>query len=182
MSPSSTERLIGGQHGPAHALLHPNDVILVAPVFFAATIYMTLGRVISHAGGAHYSPLKPSRITLIFVLGDVLSFSVQGGGSGMSVIQNAELSKWSKRIVVIGLMIQIIIFGLFCALAILWHRRMKLAPVSPIARIAGDIPDLDHWEADLWMLYGVSMLILGRSIFRVVEYCQGHTGYALSHE
>lgn len=156
--------------------------ILVAPVLFAATIYMMLGRVISHAGGAHHSPLKPSKITLIFVLGDIFSFMVQGGGSGMSVIQDAELSKWSERIVVIGLVIQIIIFGLFCALALVWHRRMKLAPVSPIARIAGDSLDFIHWEADLWMLYGVSLLILVRSIFRVVEYCQGHTGYALSHE
>ncbi|KAH7111516.1 RTA1 like protein-domain-containing protein [Dactylonectria estremocensis] len=156
--------------------------ILTAPVHFAATIYMMLGRVILHAGGAQHSPLKPSKITLIFVLGDIFSFSVQGGGSGLSVIQNVELSKWSTRIVVIGLMIQIIIFGLFCVLAIIWHRRMRLAPVSPIARIAGDSPDFIHWEADLWMLYSVSLLIMVRSVFRVVEYCQGHTGYALSHE
>jgi hypothetical protein len=89
-----------------------NIFILIAPVLFAAAIYMMLGRVISRAGGAHHSPLKPSKITLIFVLGDVFSFIIQGGGSGMSVIQNAELSKWSGRIVVIGLLIQIISFGL----------------------------------------------------------------------
>ena len=32
------------------------------------------------------------------------------------------------------------------------------------------------------MLYAVSLLIMVRSIFRVAEYCQGQTGYALSHE
>ncbi|KAM0342054.1 hypothetical protein ACHAPU_009782 [Fusarium lateritium] len=159
-----------------------NMFILVAPVLFAAAIYMMLGRVISRAGGAHHSPLRPSKITLIFVLGDVFSFMIQGGGSGMSVIQNATLSKWSGRIVVIGLVIQIISFGLFCVLAVIWHRRMRFAPVSPMTRIGGESPDFIHWEADLWMLYGVSLLILVRSIFRVVEYGQGSTGYALSHE
>lgn len=39
----------------------------------------------------------------------------------MSVIQDAEMSKWSERIVVICPMIQIIIFVLFCALVLLWH-------------------------------------------------------------
>jgi hypothetical protein len=159
-----------------------NTFILIAPVLFAATIYMILGRVITRAGGAHYSPIKPSKITLTFVIGDVLSFMVQGGGAGMSVVQNAELSKWSERIVVIGLLIQIIMFGLFCVLAIIWHRRMRLAPFSPMVHAAGDSPKLIDWEGDLWMLYGVSLLIMVRSIFRVIEYCQGYTGYALSHE
>jgi hypothetical protein len=38
------------------------------------------------------------------------------------------------------------------------------------------------WEQNLYMLHMVSILILLRSIFRVVEYIQGQTGYSLKHE
>lgn len=32
------------------------------------------------------------------------------------------------------------------------------------------------------MVYVASTLIFGRSVFRVVEYMQGHDGYSLTHE
>ncbi|KAI3572649.1 RTA-like protein [Fusarium oxysporum f. sp. albedinis] len=104
-----------------------------------------------------------------FVLGDIFSFMVQSGGSGMSALQDAESLKKSERIVIIGLMIQIIIFGLFCTLALLWYQRIKLVPVFPIT-------------PDVWILYGVSLFILVRSIFWVIKCCQGYTGYTLSYE
>ncbi|CAH0027689.1 unnamed protein product [Clonostachys rhizophaga] len=153
-----------------------NLFILVAPVLFAATIYMTLGRLITTVRGTLHSLVRPPRITLTFVLGDVLSFVIQGAGAGMSVVQNQNLAKWSERIVVIGLLIQVIMFALFCVLAVVFHSRMKQALAS---RTNAYLPS---WEGTMIMLYVVSLLIMARSIFRVVEYFQGYTGYALSHE
>ncbi|UPK92758.1 hypothetical protein LCI18_003693 [Fusarium solani-melongenae] len=153
-----------------------NMFILVAPALFAASIYMTLGRIIRSIRAERHSMIKPSKLTKIFVFGDVLSFMVQGGGGGMSVIQNQDVAKWAERIVVIGLMIQIIAFALFCVVAVVFHRRMKRAPT------AASIGTLVPWESTLYMLYGVSILIMIRSIFRVIEFAQGYTGYALSHE
>ncbi|KAM0437877.1 hypothetical protein ACHAPT_002242 [Fusarium lateritium] len=137
---------------------------------------MVLGRIITSLRAEQHSMLKPSRLTKIFVLGDVLSFVVQGGGAGMSVVQKPGFSKWAERIIIIGLMIQIIAFGLFCVISVVFHRRMKCTPT------AASIGTLVPWESTLYMLYGVSILIMVRSIFRVVEYAQGHTGYSLSHE
>jgi hypothetical protein len=42
-------------------------------------------------------------------------------------------------------------------------------------------PDIP-WRESLHMLYGVSGLIMIRSIFRVIEYLLGNDGYPLSHE
>jgi hypothetical protein len=153
-----------------------NMFILIAPVLFAASIYMTLGRIISSVGGDHHSIVRPERITMTFVIGDVLSFLVQGNGAGLSVIQKPGFAAWAERIIVIGLMIQIIMFVFFCLLAVVFHRRMKRTPTPQSFSTA------TPWESGLLMLYAVSLLILTRSIFRVVEYCQGQTGYALSHE
>jgi len=55
-------------------------LLLLGPSFFAASIYMILGRIIRLTGGEIHSPIRPKRLTKIFVLGDVLSFCVQSGG------------------------------------------------------------------------------------------------------
>ncbi|KAL6862455.1 hypothetical protein ACO1O0_002688 [Amphichorda felina] len=97
------------QTGKLMPFVIQNIFILVAPVLFAASIYMTLGRIITSVGGDKHSLVKPSKITLTFVLGDVLSFVVQGGGAGMSVIQDVDIAKWAERVIIIGLVIQIVI-------------------------------------------------------------------------
>ncbi|KAM0412858.1 hypothetical protein ACHAPD_007906 [Fusarium lateritium] len=153
-----------------------NMFILVAPALFAASIYMILGRIIRGLNADRHSLLKPTKLTRTFVLGDVLSFMVQGGGAGMSAIQNTTMAKWAERLVIIGLVIQIVIFGIFCVVSVVFHRRMSRTPT------AESIGTLIPWESTLHMLYAVSFLIMVRSIFRVIEYAQGYTGYALSHE
>ena len=58
--------------------------ILLAPSLFAASIYMILGRIIRLTHGDSRSIIGPSRLTKIFVLGDVLSFLIQSGGKNIS--------------------------------------------------------------------------------------------------
>jgi hypothetical protein len=54
--------------------------ILVAPSLFAASIYMTLGRIILVTDGERFSIIRRSWLTKIFVAGDVFSFLVLAGG------------------------------------------------------------------------------------------------------
>lgn len=53
---------------------------LLAPALFAASIYMVLGRMITFVDGEHLAPIRVSRLTKIFVAGDVFSFLVQSSG------------------------------------------------------------------------------------------------------
>lgn len=55
-------------------------LLLLAPAFFAASIYMELGRIITLVDGEHLSMIRKQRLTKIFVCGDVFSFLVQGAG------------------------------------------------------------------------------------------------------
>lgn len=48
----------------------------------------------------------------------------------------------------------------------------------PTSRAQSAVP----WRKHLITLYAASVLIMIRSIFRVVEYLQGFSGYLLSHE
>ena len=55
-------------------------LILIAPAFLAASIYMTLGRIIQMLDAEQSSVIKLRWLTTIFVAGDVLSFLMQASG------------------------------------------------------------------------------------------------------
>ncbi|KAF5858503.1 hypothetical protein ETB97_004299 [Aspergillus alliaceus] len=151
-----------------------NVFILLGPVLFAASVYMTLGRIMRSVQAEHYSMIRAHWLTKVFVLGDVLSFVVQGSAAGlMATGSNAEMG---KNIVIVGLLIQVIMLGLFIVTSIVFGRRMNRHPT----RLAFN--QAITWKPHLYTLYAVSLLILVRSIFRVIEYAMGQDGYLLSHE
>ncbi|CAG9940084.1 unnamed protein product [Clonostachys rosea f. rosea IK726] len=148
---------------------------LLAPALFAASIYMTLGRLVRSVHAQSLLIISDRWITRIFVAGDIASFIVQGIGCGLMVMRNQKMIKLGEDIVVAGLAIQIIIFGFFGLTAALVHQRMCKFPTQ---FDAGDI----KYHQGLGMLYAVSVLILIRSIFRLVEFVQGREGYLLQTE
>lgn len=150
-----------------------NIFILLSPTLFAATIYMTLGRLIRSIGGEHLSVIRISRLTKTFVWGDVLSFVVQGNSSSLSILGHPL---WSKVAVVGGLAIQLVSFSIFLLTAIIFEKRIRHNP-TPRSLIPGV-----SWRKSMYMLYAVSALIILRSIFRIIEYVLENDGYPLSHE
>ncbi|KAI9146732.1 Protein RTM1 [Paramyrothecium foliicola] len=158
--------------------LMPNIIqsvfILVAPALFAASVYMTLGRIIRGIGAESVSVIKVKWLTTIFVTGDVVSFVVQASGAGIMV--TADSMKLGENIILGGLFVQIIVFGIFAVTAAIFHRRVRQYFPSATA-VSGN-----NWERIMTMLYSVSILIMARSVFRVIEYAMGHDGYLLRNE
>lgn len=152
--------------------------ILVAPALFAASIYMILGRLIRAVHAEHLSILPVGRVTKIFVAGDVFSFLLQCGGGGIQAAGSLNLFKMGEKIILAGLFAQIVMFGFFVITAVVFHRRLSRELRTRGANRAAAVP----WKRHLCVLYAVSILILVRSIFRVVEYIQGNDGYLISHE
>lgn len=66
-------------------------LILIAPAFLAASIYMTLGRIIQMLDAEQSSVIKLRWLTKIFVAGDVLSFLMQA--SGKDILNTAILTQ-----------------------------------------------------------------------------------------
>ncbi|KGO73094.1 RTA-like protein [Penicillium italicum] len=153
-------------------------MLLLAPAFFTASIYMILGRIIRMLNGASYSLVRPSWLTKIFVTGDVLSFLIQGGGGGMLAAAKGQSKvKLGNHLIVAGLFVQILFFGYFIIVSVVFHRRMLAA--TPM-HAAGD-PRIS-WTRYMKVLYVASVLVLIRSIYRVAEYVQGSDGYLQSKE
>jgi RTA1 like protein len=148
--------------------------ILLPPAFFAASIYMILARIIRAVDGDHLSFINPRILTRIFVFGDLASIGVQGTTAGFSEHEN--LKTIATVLVLIGLAIQLISFALFGACAIIFHKRIRRNPTARSHRVGS------KWLRGLYMLYAVSVLIIIRSVFRVVEYAFGTDGYPMAHE
>ena len=150
-------------------------LLLVAPSVFAATIYMILGRTILAVHGAHLSPIKPSLLTKVFVVGDIICFFVQlTGGAIMS--GGGSRTSLGRTIILVGLGLQITLFGLFVFVAYVFHTRLQVQRTEASHR-----PEI-KWQIMLTILYVVSGIIMFRNIFRVVETSGGKSGYLLKNE
>lgn len=72
-------------------------LLLIAPTLYAASIYMALGRIVLATDGEAYCWIRRKWLTKIFLLGDIISFIMQGAGSykatyGFQVIRSQLIS------------------------------------------------------------------------------------------
>lgn len=170
---------MSSQQSPNWALgpyVMQSTLLLIAPAFFAASIYMELGRIIMMVKGEQFAIIRVSWMTKIFVAGDVLSFLMQASGAGIMVSGSNASSSTGQNVIIGGLIVQIVFFGFFVISAVIFSRR--LAGNSGAAAVASEYP----WQKHMWALHSASALILIRSVVRVVEYAQGESGYLMEHE
>ncbi|KAH9206325.1 RTA1 like protein-domain-containing protein, partial [Leptodontidium sp. 2 PMI_412] len=108
-------------------------LLLLPPSLYAATIYMIYGRIVHYVNAPEASVIRPTRVTKIFVAGDVLAFQVQGAGGGlMGKSENADLG---KKVLLVGLFAQLLFFGFFLSIAIIFDRRIvKSAKLYTVPR------------------------------------------------
>lgn len=92
-----------------------------------------------------------------------------GSGSGNS-------SKTGQNVIVGGLIVQILFFGFFLISALVFQRRLVSHPSAGIAA------DHTPWRKHMYALHTSSILVLVRSVVRVVEYVQGTDGILMSNE
>ncbi|GAA6015168.1 hypothetical protein JCM11491_000489 [Sporobolomyces phaffii] len=146
--------------------------IVLAPNFAAAAVYMTFDRLV-RAVGTEYCRFPVRWITVIFVGFDIAGIVVQAVGTSLyGSPAVSDLFQAIKAILVVGFLIQIVSFSVFFALSIDFHVRARRNGVR------------GRWEKALRTLYMVIVLILGRNIYRLVEFATStfEGGYLLSHE
>jgi hypothetical protein len=147
-------------------------LILAAPPFLAATIYMTLGRIIRNLKAEACSLIAPRWLTKLFVLGDIVCFVSQILGSIMRASDDLETNQRGSHIVLAGLIVQV---GIFCFFVLLTANFQ--------ARFSRQNYDTEiSWRIHIWVLYILSVIFLVRNIVRIVEFLQGGHGFIVTHE
>ncbi|KAJ5524681.1 hypothetical protein N7494_011331, partial [Penicillium frequentans] len=137
-------------------------LILVAPALLAASIYMEFGRIILVTNGENYTIIRRTWLTKIFVCGDIISFVVQFGGAGM--LANTSTASSGPNIMRIGVVIQILFFGLFLITIIIFHVRLVKRGSATLYTVP--------WKRHVMASYASGTLILIRSVFRLVEFSE----------
>lgn len=92
-----------------------------------------------------------------------------------------KIGQW---VIVAGLCVQLVFFGAFVITSLIFHIKILRGPTIESERFMdkhGSIWPRD-WRGVLFACYSASVLILIRSVYRLVEFVQGNDGYVISHE
>lgn len=74
------------------------QLTLLSPCGFIATNYIVLPRLATHISSEDCLFLPPRRIVRIFVWSDVITFLLQGGGSGVTAMNNGTVANIGKYV------------------------------------------------------------------------------------
>lgn len=153
--------------------------LTIAPAFFAAGIYFTLGDIVT-AVSLRSSRVKPSAYAAIFIPCDVVSLILQGTGGGLASVssQNDEDPAVGTHIMVAGLSFQVASMALFILLALEYVWRVR--------RIERDTARLPVSKTKLQLFVGcfsfAVVCIFIRCIYRVIELSEGWDGPLIKNE
>lgn len=146
---------------------------LLPPAAYLAFNYILYGRFIVNCVERRYSWIKPEKVARYFVMSDITTFLIQGGGGGLEASTNTTSEKLGSNILLAGLVLQTLSFALFMVLvAHVWHGILR----------DGFITRQEPWGPILWILMFSSTAYMVRCIYRVIELGQGTGGFLLTHE
>ncbi|KAH1279512.1 hypothetical protein KXV18_006250 [Aspergillus fumigatus] len=129
-------------------------LILCAPPFVAASIYMVLGRIICAFDAEHHSSIRPR----VQITGDPHVMAI------------------GKKAVLAGLIFALVVFGVFVWVAAAFHRRLDAEPTA----VVRECPRL-RWKKYMWVIYVSCGMLMVRNLVRTVQF-GSRKGSALNTE
>lgn len=141
-------------------------LLIITPCLFAAVHFTILGRVAT-LFPRKYSAIRPIFVMPVFVTIDVVSLVIQGVGAGTAGgSDSASDAQIGSHIAVAGVAIQLFGYVMFMLLFLYFSYLQYRDPA----------PGIEQFK---WLMIGVfcsSMLIILRSVYRVVELAMGFDG------
>lgn len=182
-------------------------LILLAPLWINAFIYMVLGRAIHFfLDDDRVFGIKARRITFMFVLFDIAAFLVQATGGAMtSNSEPASTQRLGLHIYMGGVGLQLLFICVFIALAIQFQRKVYAImsqrgfsrPTLLSTFRKSSTTKYDAYEEGsgdekyksperaihaLYVIYTILGLIIFRNIYRLIEFSQGVLSSITTHE
>jgi hypothetical protein len=151
-------------------------LILGAPPFIAATIYVSLGRIIRILQAEDYAVMGPRKTSVIYILIDVLAFGSQIAGIGLQATGDDKIMKIGADVILAGLIFQLVALVAFVFMTVKLHKQFKRQQTA----ISSD-PTV-RWEKYVWGIYIAVTLLFVRNLVRAVQFGQGANGMVSSSE
>ncbi|KAK3833621.1 MAG: RTA1 like protein-domain-containing protein [Linnemannia gamsii] len=176
-----------------------NILIIATPSAFLAFNYMLYGRLItaldpqfgadnsqSRMEKSRYSFIPPRIVGRAFIWSDVTTFLLQVAAGSMigNAGDNRSLIDIGDKLFLVGVCAQGVSYSLFTVLLSIALMRL----VGERRRTRINLPEKSWMGSDrstvtiFGALYFSSFFIIVRSVYRIVEFIQGHDGYLISEE
>ncbi|KAN0141249.1 RTA1-like protein [Lactarius tabidus] len=154
--------------------------LIIAPTPLVAANFIILGRIIRRLG-PQYSRLTPRRYTIVFVSCDIISLLVQAIGGSVASGTTTSISQVNlgSHIALGGTIFQLVAIIVYCALAVEFLSRYARDRPVRLAQVPGEVTRgvLDRsLKRMLYAMSAMSIFILIRTIYRVVEFVGGWNG------
>ncbi|EJD40359.1 RTA1-domain-containing protein [Auricularia subglabra TFB-10046 SS5] len=154
-------------------------LIVLSPCAFIAGTYVVLGRLARYLRADKYLLIRPTRVTLVFVLSDVATFLIQALGGSIAVSSNklSTVKLGANQLFKVGLILQTVSFVIFSILVATFVVRVYRSKPRTWAA-DGDADKAWHadWRALLGALGVACATIMIRSFYRMAESLQGLHG------
>ncbi|ORY17059.1 RTA1 like protein-domain-containing protein [Clohesyomyces aquaticus] len=178
----------------ARVLLHGNPfnrdyflwyliTLTIGPVFIAAAIYLTLGRIVV-VYGERISRIKPRTYTTFFLACDIVSLVVQAVGGGIAAstpVTNQPLIDVGTNILVAGLSIQVASLFAFSACSLEFLSRTKKHSDLRNPEFT-DLVSSKRFRLFICAIFAATALLFIRTVFRSVELSKGFSGKLANNE
>lgn len=151
-------------------------LVLLAPLWVNAFVYMVMGRMVwNFLPAQKIFGIRATRVTLCFLLLDIIAFIIQAIGVVLASSQNAKPATLLLGLHIYqgGLAFQEAFLLFFVYLGIRFQLKL---------RVEGYASDTTKPIRLLYVLYAVITLITIRIVYRIVEYAGGPDDYIPTHE
>jgi len=138
---------------------------LLPPIFMALVNYYVVGKLIEASGKTVRllgRELHHNHVARVFLGGDILTLWIQGGGSGLLIIQNTTFNTLGLAVVLFGLVLQLFFF-----VAFVWIIRRVAVDAEYWTPMAARLPKLKQIYLGLNLTIG---FLFVRNVYRIVEF------------
>ncbi|KAI0023159.1 RTA1-domain-containing protein [Xylariomycetidae sp. FL0641] len=177
--------------------------VVLAPVLMAGVIYVVFGRIVFHVVPVEDRSTRllwvpPNWITPTFVTFDIIALVLQGAGAIIVSSTNPTEENSDQKIdrgrdiALGGLALQITAFTLFSVSAARFHftskrfiesMKMRFEKAEGDKTVYAEGKRLkSQWRTLLYVVNFACLLIMVRSVYRVVQFAEGPTGTVNEHE
>ncbi|KZV87505.1 RTA1 like protein [Exidia glandulosa HHB12029] len=153
-------------------------LVVLSPCAFIAGTYVVLGRLARYLRADQYLLIRPSRVTLTFVLSDIVTFVIQAiGGTVAIATEDPDKIKLGGNLFKAGIILQFVSFAFFTMLLIVFTTRVykNERAIWTADKDAGKKWSHD-WRALLGVMFVACVTILIRSAYRTAEAAEGLHG------
>lgn len=147
-------------------------LLLGGPPFLAASIYMSLGRIITALEAQKFSFISPRWMSIIYVTLDIGCIVSQFVGSIIPMSGDPDSIRLSRIILIAGLATQLVALSVFILTSWVVYRRIKQQ----------SLPISVSWKRYFRAIEVATVVMIVRSTVRAIEFLEGEGGFVISHE